>query len=130
MKANNSLQVPSSTGAPSKEGELRCYEYGQKGHIKPQCPKLKGKQQVARVKIEDLIGEDEELSETPTNRAPNDALEGSAYPQEGEEDLKNNSGDNEKNQPQYEWDDQEYKMNFIRFINEEPIIDTTIRVAA
>ena len=83
-KASNSHpHVTSGTGAPSKEGELCCYKYGQKGHIKPQCPKLKGKQWVARVQIKDLIEEDEELSETPTNRTPNDALEESAYPQEG-----------------------------------------------
>ena len=65
-----------------------------------------------------------------TNRAPNDALDKSTYPQEEEEDLKNNSGDNDDDQPQYEWDDQEYKVNFICFINEEPIINTAIRVAA
>ena len=44
-KASNScLHVPSGTGTPSKEGELHCYECAQKGHIKPQCPKLKCKQ--------------------------------------------------------------------------------------
>ena len=101
-----------------------------KGHIKPQCPKLIGKQQVARVKIEELTEEDEELSETPTNREPMDGLDESTYPQEGEDDLKKNSGDKEEYQPQYEWDDQEYKVNLIRSINEEPIIDTTVRVAA
>ena len=66
----------------------------------------------------------------PTNGAPNDALEDSTYPQEGGEDLKNNSGNDEEDKPQDEWDEQEYKVNFIRFINEEPIIDTTIRIAA
>ena len=76
VKASNSFpHVTSGMGAPSKEGELCCYECGQKGHIKPQCPKLKGKQQVARAQIKDLIQEDEELSETPMNRAPNNALE-------------------------------------------------------
>ena len=64
------------------------------------------------------------------NRAPNDALKESAYPQEGEEDLKNNSGDDKEDQSQYEWDDEEYKVSFVHFINEEPVIDTTIRVAA
>ena len=44
-KGSNSLpHITSSMGTPSKEGELNCYECGQKGHIKPQCPKLKGKQ--------------------------------------------------------------------------------------
>ena len=66
-----------------KEGELHCNECGQKGHIKPQCPKLKGKQPVVRAQIKDLIEEDEELSEILTNRAPNDALEESTHPQEG-----------------------------------------------
>ena len=47
-KASNSHpHVTSSMGAPPKEGELCCYECGQKGHIKPQCSKLKGKQRVA-----------------------------------------------------------------------------------
>ena len=65
-----------------------------------------------------------------TNGAPNDALEESTYSQEGEEDLKNNSGDDEEEKSHYEWDELEYKANFVRFINEKPIIDTTIRVAA
>ena len=131
MKASNSRpHVTSSAGAPPKEGELCCYECGQKGHIKPQCPKLKGKQRVARAQIKDLLEEDEELSESLTNRAPNDALKESTYSQEGEEDLKNNSGDDEEEKPHYEWDEQEYKANFVHFINEEPIIDTTIRIAA
>ena len=82
------------------------------------------------MQIEDLIKEDEELLESPTNRAPNDALEESTYPQEGEEDLKNNSGDDEEDKPHYECDEQEYKANFVHFINEEPIIDATIRIAA
>ena len=44
-KASNSRpQVANNTGTPPKEGELRCYECGQKNHIKPHCPKLKGKQ--------------------------------------------------------------------------------------
>ena len=122
--SNSHPHVTSSMGAPSKEGKLRCYKCGQKGHIKPQCPKLKGKQWVARAQIEDLIDEDEELLETLMNRAPNDALEESTFHQEGEENLKNSSGDNEEEKPHYEWDDQEYKANFVCFINEEPIIDT------
>ena len=119
-KANNSRpQATNTAGAPPKEGELRCYECGQKGHIKPQCPKLKGKQRVARAQIEELIEEDEELSELPIDGAPNDALNNTTYPQEGEEDLKNNSGDNEEEKSHYEWDEPEYKANFVRFINEE-----------
>ena len=57
LKANsNCTHVPTTagTGAPSKEGELRCYECGQKGHIKPQCPKFKGKQRVARAQFNNI----------------------------------------------------------------------------
>ena len=80
-KASNSCpHITSSTATPLKEGELRCYECGQKGHIKPQCPKLKGKQRVARAQIEDLIEEDEELSELLISGAPDNALEDTTYP--------------------------------------------------
>ena len=80
-KASNSRpHVANSMGAPPKEGELQCYECGQKGHIKPQCLKLKGKQQVARAQIEDLIKEDEELLELLISGAPDDALETTTYP--------------------------------------------------
>ena len=81
--------------------------------------------------------------ELPINGAPNDALNNTTYPQEGEEDLnnttypqegeedlKNNSGGDEEEKSHYEWDEPEYKVNFVHFINEEPIIDTTIRLAA
>ena len=78
------------------------------------------------MQIRDLIKEDEETLESPTNRAPNYALDKATSPQEEEEDLKNTSGDDEDDQPQCEWDDQEYKANFVCFINEEPSIDTTI----
>ena len=37
---------------------------------------------------------------------------------------------NEEEKSHYEWDEPEYKANFVRFINEEPIIDTTIRMVA
>ena len=37
---------------PSKEGELKCYECGQKGHIQPQCPKLRN-QCIAVVREDD-----------------------------------------------------------------------------
>ena len=130
-KINNSCpQAVNTAGALPKEGELQCYECGQKGHIKPQCPKLKGKQRVARVQIKELIEEDEELSELPIDGASNDTLNSTTHPQEGEEDLKNNSGDNEEEKSHYEWDEPEYKVNFVRFINEEPILDTTVRMAA
>ena len=47
--SSNTRKIPETTGKqPSKEGELKCYECGQKGHMQPQCPKL-GSQHIARL---------------------------------------------------------------------------------
>ena len=40
--SSNTHKIPGTTGKqPLKEGELKCYECGQKGHMRPQCPKLR-----------------------------------------------------------------------------------------
>ena len=40
--SSNTHKIPEATGKqPLKEGELKCYECGQKGHMQPQCPKLR-----------------------------------------------------------------------------------------
>ena len=40
--SSNTCKIPEATGKqPLKEGELKCYECGQKGHIQPQCLKLR-----------------------------------------------------------------------------------------
>ena len=40
--SSNTHKIPETTGKqPLKEGELKCYECGQKGHMRPQCPKLR-----------------------------------------------------------------------------------------
>ena len=40
--SSNTHKIPETTGKqPSKEGELKCYECGQKGHMQPQCLKLR-----------------------------------------------------------------------------------------
>ena len=41
--SSNTHKIPEATGKqPLKEGELKCYECGQKGHMRPQCPKVRG----------------------------------------------------------------------------------------
>ena len=48
--SSNTRKIPETTGKqPSKEGELKCYECGQKGHMRPQCPKLRS-QHIAAVR--------------------------------------------------------------------------------
>ena len=40
--SSNTHKIPETTGKqPSKEGKLKCYECGHKGHMRPQCPKLR-----------------------------------------------------------------------------------------
>ena len=40
--SSSTCKIPETTGKqPSKEGELKCYECGQKGHMRLQCPKLR-----------------------------------------------------------------------------------------
>ena len=40
--SSNTCKIPETTGKHhSKEGELKCYECGQKGHMQPHCLKLR-----------------------------------------------------------------------------------------
>ena len=40
--SSNTRKIPEITGKqPLKEGELKCYKCGQKGHMQPQCLKLR-----------------------------------------------------------------------------------------
>ena len=40
--SSNTHKIPETTGKqPLKEHELKCYKCGQKGHMQPQCPKLR-----------------------------------------------------------------------------------------
>ena len=40
--SSNTCKIPETAGKqPLKEGELKCYECDQKGHMQPQCPKLR-----------------------------------------------------------------------------------------
>ena len=51
--SSNTCKIPETTGKqPLKEGKLKCYECGQKGHMRPQCPKLRS-QHIAVVREDD-----------------------------------------------------------------------------
>ena len=79
---------------------MSCYECGQKGHIKPQCPKLKGKQRVARTQFEEIVKEDNHM-DVPLTGVPNDTLEEVDTLLKEGEDLNDYSNPKNKNQPKY-----------------------------
>ena len=90
---------------PSKEGELKCYECGQKGHMQPQCLKLRS-QHIAAAREDDS----EEIIKNVEGNLKEDAMsdtseEGEIPPQE-EENLKESSGEDKE---MYLWDEIEYK---------------------
>ena len=122
--------VPNTTGTDTtlKEGELRCYECGQKGHIKPQCLKLKGKQRVARMQFEEVVDKDNQM-DVPFTGLPNDTPEEVDTLLKEGEDLNEYLDADEDDQPKYNWDDQGYQMNLIHFINEDHITDNQMQVA-
>ena len=117
--------VPDITGidTPPKEGELRCYKCGQKGHLKPQCPKLKSKQRVARMQFKEIVKEDNHTDFALTGVPDNTPEEVDTLLKEGE-DMNDYSDQDDEDHPKYNWDDQGYQMNLIHFINEDNIIDT------
>ena len=98
-----------------------CYECGQKGHIKAQCPKLKGKQRVARMQFEEIV-EDSQMDVALTG-VHNDTPEKVNTLLKEEEDLNDDLDQDDEDHPKYNWDDQEYQTNLICFINEDNIID-------
>ena len=113
------------TGTPLKEGELRCYECWQKGHIKPQCPKLKGKQRVARMYFKEVVDEDNQ-TDVLLMVVSNDT------PEEVDVDTLEKIWTNircrwgQSTQVQLGWSRISNEFN----INEDNIIDTQMRIAA
>ena len=111
--SSNTRKIPETTGKqPSKEGELKCYECGQKGHMRPQCPKLRSRH-IAAVRednseeiTEDIEGNFEEDAKSNVSREE--------VPQEEEDNLNESSGEDKE---MYSWDELEYKANYVRFIS-------------
>ena len=111
--SSNTCKIPEATGKqPSKEGELKCYECGQKGHMQPQCLKS---QCIVAVREDDLEESAENIEGNLKEDAKNDASEGEIPPKE-EENLNESSDEDEE---MYLWDELEYKVNYICFISNE-----------
>ena len=113
---SNTRKIPETTGKqPLKEGKLKCYECGQKGHMQPQCPKLRSPRiAVAREDNSEEIAENIEgnLKEDPKSSASREE----EIPQEEEDNLNESSGEDEE---MYSWDELEYKVNYVHFISNE-----------
>ena len=114
--SSNTRKIPETTGKqPSKEGELKCYKCGQKGHMQPQCPKLRSRH-IAAVREDDS----EEITEDIEGNLEEDAKSNESreeeVPQEEEDNLNESSGEDEE---MYSWDELEYKVNYICFISNE-----------
>ena len=114
--SSNTHKIPETTGKqPSKEGKLKCYKCGQKGHMRPQYPKLRN-QCIMAVKEDDS----EEIAKNIKGNLKEDTKYSVSkeedIPQEEEDNLNESSGEDEE---MYSWDELEYKVNYICFISNE-----------
>ena len=99
--SSNTCKIPEATGKqPSKEGELKCYECGQKGHMWPQCPKLRSWRIVA-VREDNLEEIVKNIKGNLKGDAKDDASEEGEIPPKEEENL----------------NELEYKANYVHFIS-------------
>ena len=124
--SSTTRKIPETTGnQPLKEGELKCYECGQKGHMRPQCPKLRS-QRIAAVREDDS----EEIAENTEGNLNEDAKSSVSreeeIPQEEEDNLNKSSGEDEE---MYSWDELEYKANIVRLISNEST-EKQVRIAS
>ena len=91
--SSNTHKIPETTAKqPLKESELKCYECGQKGHMRPQCPKLRSRC-IAAVTEDDL----EEIAENIEGNLKEDVKSSTSkeeeIPQEEEDNLNESSGE-------------------------------------
>ena len=114
--SSNTHKIPETTGKqPLKEGELKCYECGQKGHMRPQCLKLRNRCIVV-VREDDSEEIIENVKGNLKEDARSDVSEEGEIPPKEEENLNESSGEDEE---MYLWDELEYKANYVRFISNE-----------
>ena len=115
--SSNTCEIPETTGKqPSKEDELKCYKCGQRGHMQPQCLKLRSQciEVVAREdNSEEIVKNIEGNLEENTKSGMSE--EGEIPPKEVEF-LNKSSGEDEE---MYSWDELKYKTNYVLFISNE-----------
>ena len=118
--SSNTHKIPEIFGKqPLKEGELKCYKCGQKGHMLPQCPKLRS-WCIAAVREDDS----EEIGEAIEENLKRDAKDNVSEEEESalkeEENLDESSDEDEE---MYSWDEIKYKANYVWFISNETVTE-------
>ena len=78
-----------------KEGELKCYEYGQKGHMQPQCLKVRSRC-IAVVREDDSEEIVENIEGNLEEDAKSNVSEEGEIPPKEEENLNESSGEDEE----------------------------------
>ena len=97
--SSNTHKIPEATGKqPLKEGELKCYECGQRGHMRSQCPKLRS-WHIAAARENDSEEIVETIKENLGGDAKDDASEDET-PAKEEENIKESS-----DKEMYLWDE-------------------------
>ena len=105
--SSNTRKIPETTGKqPSKEGKLKCYKCGQKGHMRPQCPKLRS-QRIAALREDDSEEIAKDIEGNLEEDTKSNASREEEVPQEEEDNLNKSSGEDEE---MYSWDKLEYKV--------------------
>ena len=94
--SSNPHKIPETSGKqPLKEGELKCYECGQKGYMQPQCSKLRS-QCIAAAREDDLIEIVKTIEENLEGDAKDDASEEEETPLKEEGNLNESSDEDEE----------------------------------
>ena len=107
MSSNTCKILEISGKQPLEEGELKCHECGKKGHMQPQCPKLRN-QHVAAVREDDSEEIVKAIKEKLEEDTKDNVSEEEEIPLKEEENL--NKGLEEE---MYLWDEIEYKTNYV-----------------
>ena len=97
---------------PPTHNNVVCYECGQTGHIKLNCPKIKGSVQVATIHTEDVSDEggNMELEQEPPNEYQGEEQDDNYHPSTTQ--LVEETTDSWVEEPsQYNWDENNWKSD-------------------
>ena len=107
------LRPPVTTGdRPTTHSNIVCYECGQSGHIKPNCPKLKGSVRVAAICTEDAPNESRDMEVEQENP---DEYQGERQDDEYHpmitQSVEESTNDWVEEPSQYNWDEADQKSD-------------------